>query len=117
MKEIIFEDTLIKIGTNAQENWKLFENSMPNYILFHLSSFPSCYVIIEKEIDLLETENHKIYENIIREGSNICKNNTKYKNLKNIYVDYTNCKNIIKGEKVGEIIYKSNKKVNKIKID
>jgi len=116
MKQIIFEDITIKIGVNAQENWKLFENSLANYILFHLSSFPSCYVIIEKEIDLNEGNNFQIYENIIREASILCKSNTKYKNLKNIYVDYTNCKNIIKGSKVGEIIYKSNKKVNRIKI-
>ncbi len=116
MKQIIFEDTTIKIGSNSQENWKLLEESLANYILFHLSSFPSCYVIIEKEIDLNEGSNFQIYENIIREACILCKNNTKYKNLKNIYVDFTNCKNVIKGDKIGEIIYKSNKKVNKIKI-
>ena len=37
-------------------------------------------------------------------------------NIKNIKVDYTLCNNIIKREKFGEIIYKSNKKVKQIKV-
>jgi predicted ribosome quality control (RQC) complex YloA/Tae2 family protein len=98
------------IGSNADENWKLLENSKPTDILFHLSSFPSCYVILENEsIEFPSTD-------IIKEVALNCKLHTKYKNLKNIKVDYTLCKNVEKGENIGELIYKSNRKVLSIKV-
>jgi predicted ribosome quality control (RQC) complex YloA/Tae2 family protein len=108
MKEIIIDDIKCKIGNNAIENWYLLENSKENYIFFHLSSFPSCYVILETEKEVDEKK--------IIEAATLCKNNTKYKNLNNIKIDYCLCSNLIKGDKVGEVIYKSNRKVNQIKI-
>lgn len=108
MKEIIVENISCKLGQNAVENWKLFSKSKPNFLFFHLTSFPSGYLIMEcDEIPELE---------IIRIGALACKMNTKYLNLKGIYVDYTPCSNVKKGEKVGEVEYKSNRKVNKIKV-
>ena len=53
---------------------------------------------------------------IIEQVALNCKLNTKYKNLKNIKVDYTLCDNVEKGEFVGELIYKSNRKVLSIKV-
>ena len=48
MKTIIFENecntVTFKIGKNSKENWELL-NENKNYLWFHLSSFPSCYVI------------------------------------------------------------------------
>ena len=108
MKDLEIQGIKCKIGSNAIENWELLEKSKENNLFFHLSSFPSCYVIYECEND------NDITLETIKECAMICKNNTKYKNLKNIKVDYTFCKNIIKGDKIGEIIYKSNKKVKKI---
>lgn len=108
MKEFIINNIKIKVGTNATENWELLSQTKDTNVFLHLSSFPSCYVIIETDgipdIDIL------------KEAANICKNNTKYKNLKNIKVDYTLCSNLIKGDIVGEVYYKSNKKVKQILI-
>jgi predicted ribosome quality control (RQC) complex YloA/Tae2 family protein len=108
MKQSYINEILCLVGNNAKENWKIFEESEDNNILFHLSSFPSCYVIL-KTIDLPDN-------NILNEAAKLCKMNTKYKNIPNIKVDYTFCKNIIKGDEEGEIIYKSNKKVKQITI-
>lgn len=106
MKNILIENINSVIGENSKENWKLLENTKPEYLFFHLSSFPSCYVIYEsKEIPNIE---------IIKQLAILCKKNTKYKNIPNLKVDYTLCNNIIKGEIEGEIYYKSNKKVKKI---
>jgi predicted ribosome quality control (RQC) complex YloA/Tae2 family protein len=108
MKQLYINDILCIIGTNSKENWEIFDSSDENNIFFHLSSFPSCYVILKTiEIPSYDT---------LREAAIICKGNTKYKNIPNLKVDYTQCKNIIKGENVGEIIYKSNKKVKQIKV-
>jgi len=106
MKIVFIENLKCIVGQNAKENWEIFSTVNPEYLLFHLSSFPSCYVILETDIDPSI--------DIIKLVAILCKQNTKYKNVPNIKVDYTKCKNIIKGENVGEIIFKSNKKVNKI---
>ena len=108
MKSIEVHGILCKIGGNAIENWELLEKAKENNLLFHLTSFPSCYVIYES------VNEDDISLEIIRECAILCKNNTKYRNLKNIKVDYTTCSNVIKGDKIGEIIYKKNKKVKKI---
>ena len=112
MKTITLENSNYQcfVGSNAKENWQLLDDSKPTDILFHLHSFSSCYVILKNDND----EFPEI--DIIKESAIICKTNTKYKNLKDIKVDYTFCKNIEKGEKVGELIYKSNKKVLSYKL-
>jgi len=106
MKIVFIEDLRCIVGQNAKENWEIFIGTNPEYLLFHLTSFSSCYVILETEIEPSI--------DIIKSVALLCKQHTKYKNVPNIKVDYTKCKNIIKGENIGEIIFKSNKKVNKI---
>jgi len=103
MKTILINNLVCNIGGNAKENWTILSNSKDNHLFFHLTSFPSCYVICE-------TDNLPDISTI-KEIALICKQNTKYKNVPNIRVDYTECKNVIKGDVVGEVIYKSNKKV------
>ena len=97
-----------KVGENCKENWELLEAADDKNYFFHLSSFPSCYVILEcyKEPDL----------DTIRSAAEICRSHTKYRNLKNLKVDYCPCSNLTKGDKVGEVIFKSKRKVKKIKL-
>ena len=111
MKEIFINNIKCKIGNNAEENWKLLDGAKEDHLFFHLTSFPSCYVILEIENEITDFfELNKILE----QSSLQCKLNTKYKNLKYIKVDYCQVSNLLKGEKVGEVIYKSNKKVKNI---
>lgn len=93
-----------KIGQNQEENWELIDEAYKNndqYIWFHLNSFPSCHVIME------DTEESN--ENIIM-GAQLCKENSKYKNVPNIKVCYTKISNIQKGEKIGSVTFYSNRK-------
>lgn len=106
MKEIEYEDTLFKVGNNSAENWELLKEN-ENYIWFHLASYPSCYVICCTE-DL--TDDMIIY------GAELCKSNTKYRNLKNLRVNYTPISNLKKGPVEGMVIMKSNRKVKNILI-
>lgn len=96
---------MMKVGKNAAENWRLLDGSAPNDLWFHLESFPSPYVFL--------TGNPTQEE--IEEAARVCKENTKYKNVPGIQVMYTPVANVIKGEKVGEVIIKSHRKVRKIK--
>ena len=100
---------IIRSGRTAKENWKLLESSSSHHYFFHLSSFPSGYVILEHDLE-------EVPERIIIECAEICKAGTKYRNLKNLKVDYCQCSNVVKGDIVGEAIFKSNRKVKVISI-
>ena len=106
MKTEKFNDITIIIGQNAQENWDMIDFNS-NHIWLHLNSFPSCHVIIQQE----EPE-----PEVITYAAELCKVNTKYRNLKDLKVCYTECNNLKKGDEVGCVEYKSNKKVKIIKI-
>ena len=41
----------------------------------------------------------------------ICKENSKYRNLRNVKISSTTCGNLKKGDKPGEVYFKSNRKV------
>lgn len=101
---------ILYIGNNANENWVLLSNSKPWYIFLHLSSFPSCYGIINKDKDV------SVDKLCIYKSCKLVLDNTKYRNMKNVKVDITECDNIKKGNLVGEVIYKSNKKIKTIYI-
>ena len=96
-----------KLGQSAIENWELFEAASPEHYFFHLSSYPSGYLI-------LETDDPSI--DVIFECALLCKNGTKYRNLKNVNVDYCLCSNLKKGLSVGEVQFIRPRKVKKIKI-
>ena len=101
MKTVEYNNITIIIGQNAQENWDIidFESS---YIWLHLNSFPSCHVIIEDDDP---------DDDVLLYAAQLCKSNTKYKNLKNIKICHTKCNNLKKGSDIGSVIYKSKRQV------
>jgi predicted ribosome quality control (RQC) complex YloA/Tae2 family protein len=116
MKEILFnvmednheiKNIKIKLGENAKENWNILKNVNDNYWWLHLDAYPSGHIIIENENPPKE---------IIEEAMILCKNNTKYKNLKNLYFFMTQIKNLKKGDEIGEVYFKNKKKIKKIKL-
>lgn len=98
------EDNTIIIGKNKEDNWKIFSEASNTDMWFHLDKFPSCYVVLKGE--------HS--KERIQLAAELCKNNTKYRNLKNVAVIYTEISNLKKGTEIGEVIIKNNKKVKKI---
>jgi predicted ribosome quality control (RQC) complex YloA/Tae2 family protein len=109
MKNFTKEGYTIRLGKTAKENWVLLENSKRHHYFFHLSSFPSGYVILEHVLE-------EVPESVIVECAEICKAGTKYRNLKNLKVDYCQCSNVMKGDVVGEVVFKSNRKVKIVRI-
>ena len=106
MKTEEFNDIQIIIGQNARENWDII-NFGCDFIWLHLNSFPSCHVIIE--------DNDPDQE-VLEYAAQLCKNNTKYRNLKNLKICYTKCNNLKKGTDAGSVIYKSKRKVKTLLI-
>jgi len=107
MKLFQFENFTCKLGESAKENWSLLNAADNHHLFFHLSSFPSGYVILKYEKDISAV--------MLQTSAQICKNGTKYRNLKDLKIDYCRCDNIEKGEKLGVVHFKSNKKVKKIR--
>ena len=73
MKTCIVNNFTVRIGQSAKDNWNLLDTSEPHFLFF---SYPSCFVIIDFKDDEISSE-------IIKQCAFLCKNNTKYKNLKN----------------------------------
>ena len=102
MKEKNIEEISIKLGENDSENWELIKKANGNYLWVHLTSFPSGHAIIESE---------NPSKNVIIEAANFCKENTKYRNLSNLKITTTLCKNLKKGNKIGEVFFIKNKNI------
>jgi len=108
MKKFSDKDGIYKLGESMTENWKLLDEAKQDAYFFHLSSFPSGYVILETKTPTPTLE-------ILRKAALLCKNGTKYRYLKDIKVDYCLCNNVTKSDKVGEVIFISNRKVKQLK--
>ena len=102
MKSEYYNDTKIIIGENAKDNWDIIDFESDN-IWLHLNSFSSCHVIIE---------DNSPSEDVLNYAAKLCKENTKYRNLKHLKVCYTKCSNLVKGEDIGSVSYKSKRQVN-----
>ena len=110
MKTIEYKNINFYIGSNANDNWKILQDSINinnNYIWFHLNSFPSPYVIMHSTMEELKknlTQNE--VDDILFTGANLCKQNSKYKYLNQLKIIYTSLKKLSKGSEIGEVIIK-----------
>jgi len=107
MKEIINENTIYWVGRNAQDNWDIIKESNKNWTWIHLDKFPSGHVIICKDSNTVNND-EIIY------GCNLCISYSKYKNQINLSLVYCLVSNLILGEDIGSVYFKSNKKTTKI---
>lgn len=81
------------IGTNAQENSHLIEQSNFQDLWFHAEDQSSCHVVAI--MPQIPTLTKKQYTTIIKMGATLCKHNTnKLKKEKNISISYTRIKDI-----------------------
>ena len=97
----------MRIGKDAAENWKIFDEADEEDVWVHLKSFPSPHVILKEE---------NISEKNILEASHLCKDSSKFKNLKNIKIVNCKVKYLQKGDVVGTIIMLRPRKCNYVKI-
>ena len=108
MKIFQVEQYVCKLGQNAHENEQMLNNIQDDNYFFHLTSFPSGFVILEC-MDPPDA-------NSITQAAQICKEGTKYRKIRNIKVDYCPCSNVTKGATPGEVTFQSLRKVKQIKI-
>ena len=103
-----FENNLIKIGQNAKENDDLIKEANQTDIWFHLAKFPYCHVIIEC------SDNYPMDSIMINYCAQLVKQNTKYKSIPKLKVNYTKIKNVQRTDEIGSVLLKG--KINTITI-
>ena len=104
--DLTYENNKIKIGKNAEDNDNIIKEAKETDVWFHLAEFPSCHVIIEC------SKEKPITKQMIYYCGNLVKQNTKYKNIGSLKINYTDCKNVIRTEIKGKVILKG--KINNI---
>jgi hypothetical protein len=117
MKYVEYNDIKFYIGENAKDNWKLLDDSKminENFIWFHLNSFPSSYVIMYSTIDEIKNNLENNIDDFLSFGANLCKENSKYKFLKDIKIIYTSLKRLKKTDNVGEVLISGKKNYIKL---
>jgi predicted ribosome quality control (RQC) complex YloA/Tae2 family protein len=107
MKVFQYGNITIELGQNAKENALLVSDSKPDYTWLHLESFPSGHVIIQCD----EPSNE-----VLAHAMKICLDGTKYKNMKDVKVSVTKVSNLKLTNVLGEVEFKSNRKVQSLKI-
>jgi predicted ribosome quality control (RQC) complex YloA/Tae2 family protein len=98
------------IGRDASDNFKIIDLAQPDDIWVHAKSISSCHVIaiIPEQFTLSK----KQIITIIKKGASLCQKNTnKLINEKNIEFTYTQVKNVMKTERVGEVIVTNEKNI------
>lgn len=106
MKIVQIGEYVCKIGEGAQENWDLVGGAKKHHYFFHLTDFPSPYVVLECDRDGPNAH-------ILERCAQVCVEHSKQKNAGKVKVDATPCGNVKvdKRDVVGECDYKNEGKV------
>ena len=96
------------IGKNSQNNFDIIDHSNENDIWFHLKDYPSTHVVVK----INKNYNKKELKYILKQGSILCKQNSKYKSMKNISIVYTKIKNVQKTSILGTVEISNEKIIN-----
>lgn len=92
-----FENNPIKIGESAEDNDKIISDAKQTDTWFHLASFPSCHVVISC------SKEYPLTKQMIYYCASLVKENTKYKNMPNLKVNYTTIKHVKKTDTPGKV--------------
>lgn len=104
MKTILYQNCQIFIGRNKAENDKLLKDSDKQDHFFHLTTFPSCFIILKSS--------PYVTPQVLQYCADLCLQHTKYRHLNNVKVDHCRCKNVKSTSVPGEIEYRSYRQVD-----
>jgi predicted ribosome quality control (RQC) complex YloA/Tae2 family protein len=102
-KEIYIKEidktVLFKIGRNAKDNFDIIDSSNINDLWFHVDNLPSAHIISS----IPENINKKELKYIIKNGAMLCKQHSKFNQIKDLNIVYTKISNVIKTEVIGTV--------------
>ena len=98
------------IGRDKEDNFHILDLASPNDIWIHTSENSSSHVIISIPNDIKFSK--KQLRIILKKGMAFCKQYTnKVHDKKNVEFIYTKVKNVVKTEKLGEVMISNEKKI------
>lgn len=90
------------VGQNAQDNFDIIDDADENDYWFHVQNEPSCHVICE--LSKISTQlNKKQLRYVLKQGSIICKQHSKYNSMPETTIVYTQIKNVAKTNIIGQV--------------
>jgi len=98
-----------QVGSNAQDNFTIIDESNNHDLWFHIEKESSCHVICS-----MPEETHfdkKQLRYIIKQGALICKQYSRFKSMPKIDVIYTTIANITKTDTIGRVIVENGKTI------
>lgn len=108
MKSFHINEVHILLGENENDNDSLLKVAHNDHIWLHLDKFPSGHAVIQTGT---------INDELLHFTGQKCLENTKFRHLKNVKIVYTKISNVKLTEKKGEVIFKSNRKTNRFKLN
>ena len=99
-----YDNFIIKIGRNSEENDKIIKEGEQNDLWFHIKDNPSPHGIIHCDTKEEPTKD------IIYKTAELVKSFSKYKDLSKITIIYTKLKNIKRTNILGSVIIKNKTK-------
>jgi len=101
------EHYTIIVGKNKKENFDIIDDAVDTDLWFHVHNESSCHVILKNTNKIRD-----IPLQVIKRCAYLCKINSKSKIQRKCTVVYTQIKNVIKTEIVGQVLVSSYKSVN-----
>jgi len=92
-----FLENKIMIGENKDDNDLIISQAKQSDIWFHLANLPSCHVIIEN------SKENPVTKEMIKYCCLLVKQNTKYKNIGKLRVQYCSIKQVKRTNEPGKV--------------
>ena len=102
MFEFYLNNNLVRVGSNANDNWDLIDTIKKNDIWVHLKNNPSCHAVIRMPKKNRDT---RVFNHILSyAGRMVCLQSSKRisNSIQNVELIYIKGKYVKKGSKVGE---------------
>ena len=97
------------VGKNAADNFDIIDDANSRDIWFHIENEPSGHIVAKMpEIEL----NKKQLRQIITQGAVVCKENSKFKSMKNVKIVFTYVENVVKMDIPGSVMLLKSKNIS-----
>lgn len=97
---------IVNVGQNAEENWKLIDQSAQNDIWFHVENHPSCHVVLS-----VNNNKNVPHKSVLKRCATICKDGSKLRSNHKVKIIYTFIKNVKKAKDIGSVYTTNDKNI------
>jgi len=107
-KTVVLQNTVsieYVIGQNAQDNFDIIDDAEQYHWWFHIEGQSSGHVIAKCDDNI----DKKTIRYVIKQGAVICKQYSKYANMKNVKIVCARVRDVTKTDKIGAVTLNNSK--------